>query len=146
MAFAVLAIALPGSLRPSFAAEPGDGVAVISVPPPTPPAAASPKLEAAADLTRFFGKPITKIDVSLDDDTWTIPDLPKVTSVRPGQMMSGGSARRAMEDVLDSGRFARARVVSISDGTGVRLVVHVAQRAIDSDPSVQRSWVARRSR
>ncbi len=103
---------------------------VISVPPPSPPPAASPKLEPHADLSPFLGKPITRVDVSLDDDTWTIPVLPKVTSVRPGQMMSGGAARRAIDDVLESGRFARARATASLDGSGVRMVVHVAQRRL----------------
>ena len=77
-----------------------------------------------------MGRPITAVEVSLDDDTWAIPDMPKITSVRPGQTMNGAAARRAMEEVLDSGRFARARVVAVADGSGVRLVVHVAQRRL----------------
>jgi outer membrane protein insertion porin family len=122
-AFVALGVSFVRSAR-------ADQPAVISVPPPSTPPPASPKLEPAEDVTAFVGRPITRIDVSLDDDTWVIPSLPKVTSVRPGQTMSGAAARRAMEEVLDSGRFARARVVAHADGAGVRMVVHVAQRRI----------------
>jgi outer membrane protein insertion porin family len=110
--------------------EPAASPAVISVPPPSTPPPANPKLEPQPDLSAFVGRPITAIDVSLDDDTWAMPALPKVTSVRPGQTMNGAAARRAIEDVLDTGRFARARVVAVADGSGVRMIVHVAQRRL----------------
>jgi outer membrane protein assembly factor BamA len=116
--------------RPAHAQEPSSSPAVLTVPPPSTPPPANPKLEPQEDVSAFVGRPITRIEVSLDDTTWTIPALPKVISVRPGQTMSGAAARRAMAEVLDSGRFARARVVAIADGPGVRMVVHVAQRRI----------------
>jgi outer membrane protein assembly factor BamA len=103
---------------------------VISVPPPSTPPPANPKLEPEADLSAFVGHPITAVEIALDDDTWTIPDLPKITTVRPGQTMDGAAARRALAEVLESGRFARARVVARADGAGVKLVVHVAQRRL----------------
>jgi outer membrane protein insertion porin family len=103
---------------------------VLSVPPRSTPPPASPKLEPQADLSAFIGRPITTIEIALDDDTWTIPDLPKVTSVRPGQTMNGSAVRRALEEVLDTGRFARGRVAAIADGAGVRMIVHVAQRRL----------------
>jgi outer membrane protein assembly factor BamA len=113
-------------------AAPGAGdVRVISVPPPAPPPAVSPKIDPApANLARFDGRPITRVDVEVDDDAWPVGEPPKVTRVRPGQSMNGAAARRAMDDVLASGRFARARVAAVDDGPGVRLVLHVVQRRL----------------
>ncbi|HEY2514285.1 MAG TPA: POTRA domain-containing protein, partial [Polyangiaceae bacterium] len=123
LAALLLLLASPSRAR---AEEP----AVISVPPRTPPPPANPKLRPEADVSRFVGKPITSIEVSLDDETWHLPEMPKVTSVRPGQTMSGQAARRAMDDVLESGMFARARIAAVADGAGVKMVVHVVQRRL----------------
>ncbi len=123
----VAAVALAiGAGRPARAAEPN----VISVPPPSSPPPANPKLEPEKEVSAFVGKTITGVEVSLDDTTWPILVLPKVTVVRPGQTMNGAAARRAIEEVLESGRFAKARVVAEADGSGVKMVVHVAQRRL----------------
>ncbi len=132
VAIAVVLVA-PRPSRADDAPRPtpaSSGAAVISIPPPSTPAPANPNLEAEADGSAFVGKPITAVEVALDDDTWAIPELPKITVVRPGQTMNGSAARRAMAELLDSGRFARARVVARADGAGVRMVVHVAQRRL----------------
>ncbi len=123
--FALAAFA-PGIAR----ADDARTAAVISVPPPSSPPPASPKLEPQRDVSAFIGRPITAIDIELDDDTWTLPERPKIISVRPGQTMNGGAVRRAMEELLDTGRFARARVSARADGAGVRMVIHVAQRRL----------------
>jgi outer membrane protein assembly factor BamA len=103
---------------------------VLSAPPPRAAPAANPKLEQSADLSPFLGRPITRIDVSLDDDTWTLPELPKIGSVKTGQPLSGYVARLMMEEVLSSGRFARARVAVAANDAGVGVIIHVVQRRL----------------
>ena len=107
-----------------------EGPVVLSVPAPQAAPAANPKLEEAANLSPFLGRPITRIDVALDDDTWPLAELPKIASVKTGQPLSGYVARLMMEEVLASGRFARARVTATLNDVGVRVVLHVVQRRL----------------
>ncbi len=114
-------------VRPARAADP---VRVVSVPAPQAAAAVSPKLEPAGDLSAFLGRPITRLDVSLDDDTWPLAEPPKIASVKIGQLLSGSAARSMMEEVLATGRFARARVTASLNDAGLRVVLHIVQRRL----------------
>ncbi len=93
-------------------------------------AAGPPTLKPAADVSRFLGLPITRIDVVLDDDTWSDVRVPAVKSVRAGEGFEPFLARRALDEVLATGRFAQGRVSVVADGTGVRLVVHGVPRKL----------------
>jgi outer membrane protein assembly factor BamA len=109
----------------------GDPVPVsLSVPPAAAAPITSPTVDPGPDLTPFVGRKITRVDVIIDDDAWTVVEPPAVTQVRAGQPLSAALVRRAMADVLQSGRVAKARVNVVADGPGVRVVVHVVQRRL----------------
>lgn len=94
-------------------------------------AAPTPLVTAPApDLAPFGARVVSRVDVELDDETWSNVVLPPIRSVRPGDVFSSGLARRALSDVLESGLFARGRVSALVDGAGVRLVVHVVPRKL----------------
>jgi len=96
-----------------------------SAPPPTQLAIAPPP-----DLAPFGARLLSRVDVELDDDTWSNVVVPIVHSVHAGDVFSPGLARRALSEVLESGLFARGRVSALVDGAGVRLVVHVVPRKL----------------
>ncbi len=105
------------------------GFARADAPPPSPspaPFAIAP----APDLSPFGARLVSRVDVEIDDDTWSNVVIPPIRSVHAGDVFSSGLARRALSDVLDSGLFARGRVSAIVEGAGVRLVVHVVPRKL----------------
>ncbi len=87
-------------------------------------------LAPPADVARFDGRPVVRVEVLLDDDTW--PDVrgPVVSSVKAAEPFSASVARRALAEVMATGNFARGRVAVLDDGAGVRLAVHVVARKI----------------
>ncbi len=120
----------------SWAVALGPGVAraqtVTPIPRPPPPAAAAqtPALEPAADLSALAGKPVTRATVVLEGNAWDDVEAPAIASVRAGEPLSAAVARRALEEVLATGRFARARVSASADGPGVLLVVRAVPRKL----------------
>jgi outer membrane protein assembly factor BamA len=96
----------------------------------TPGAPAPLAIAPAPDLSPFGARLVSRVDVELDDQTWSNVVVPPVRSVHPGDVFSSGLARRALSDVLESGLFARGRVSAIVEGAGVRLVVHVVPRKL----------------
>jgi outer membrane protein assembly factor BamA len=101
------------------------GRADAGAPPPAPLAVAP-----APDLAPFGARLVSRVDVELDDDTWSNVVVPPVRSVHPGDVFSSGLARKALSDVLDSGLFARGRVSAVVEGVEVRLIVHVVPRKL----------------
>ena len=109
-----------------------DAPPVSAVVPP-PPSASVPVplvIAPAPDLDPFGARLISRVDVELDDDTWSNVVVPAVRSVHPGDVFSPGLARRSLSEVLESGLFARGRVSAIVEGAGVHLVVHVVPRKL----------------
>ncbi len=135
LVLAVVVFMLAGAAR---AAEPrraplraGDPVPVVLAPPAVPPpAVTSPVLDPPPDLSRFLSQPITRIEVSVDDDAWPLVSPPTVTSAHVGQPLTAALLRHAMSDVLVSGLFAKARVNVGPDAGGVRVVIHLVQRRL----------------
>ena len=109
----------------------GDPVPQV-LPPDTneAPQAASPQVSPAPDAVSFVGQSITAIDVQVDDDAWPTRKPPVVTTVRPGQVLRPPLVRKIIDEVLQSGQFAKARVSAVLEGSGVRLVVHLVQRRL----------------
>ncbi|RYZ60783.1 MAG: hypothetical protein EOP08_14365, partial [Proteobacteria bacterium] len=62
--------------------------------------------------------------------------LPSVRSVRVGEPFTQAVARRALEEVLDTGDFADATVSAASEGDGVRVLVEVVARKVLSEVTV----------
>lgn len=116
-------------------ARAGDEVAAANlVPLPRPTAAepppSVPSLQPPADLSGLAGKPILRIDVQPEGRTWDDVRVPPITGVRPGDVLSASAARRAIGELLTSGRFARARASATAEGSGVVLVLRVVPRKL----------------
>jgi len=125
IALALVLVTRPGKASPPPSAKQTPGAASSS-----PALATTPPLLPAPDLRAFSGRPITRVEVLLDDDTWTDVALPQVRTVRTGQTFVPALARQILDEVLSSGRFARGRVSVIEDGGGVRLLAHVVPRKL----------------
>ena len=94
--------------------------------PPVAPITASPP----PDLRPFLGKPVTRVDAVLDDETWNDIPAPKLSSAPVGQPFSPALARHVLALGLDVGLFARGRVSVLADGAGVKLLVHLVPRKV----------------
>jgi outer membrane protein assembly factor BamA len=102
----------------------------IPAPPPavTPPQ--TPKLEPPPDLSSLAGKPVTRVAVVLEGNIWDDVQVPVVAAVRSGELLTAAVARRALDEVLSTGHFARGRVSASPENGGALLVVRVVPRKL----------------
>jgi outer membrane protein assembly factor BamA len=105
-------------------------VTPIPSPSPSPPPAQVPSLEAPADLSGMEGKPIVRVGVVLEGNAWSDVDLPTIHDVKAGESLTAEAARRALAEVLGTGRFARARATAMLEGLGVALILHLMPRKL----------------
>jgi outer membrane protein assembly factor BamA len=101
--------------------------------PSTPPPRQTPQvptLEPAPDLSGLAGKRITRVGVVLEGNVWSDVDIPVVHDVVPGESFTPEAARRAVAELLGTGRFARGRATGIAEGGGVALILRVAPRKL----------------
>ncbi len=91
---------------------------------------AAQQIPAASDLSPFWGKRVTVLEVVLDDQTWPSVVAPVVVGVHPGDVFDAAVARHALNEVLNTGGFAHGRVEAVADGAGVRVTVHVVPRKL----------------
>src|SRR5580704_863503 len=108
----------------------GAWVTVESVPPLASAGTPVPSLSAPPDVSRFEGRRITRVEVVLEGASWGDEQAFTPTSVRPGDPFSTASARRALNEVLESGRFARGRVAAREDGEGVLFEIRAVPRRL----------------
>ena len=109
-----------------------DGWVTVESVPPLPAAGGTPvpRLSAPPDVTRFDGRRITSADVVLDGEAWGDQKSSAPTAVKSGDLFSAAIARRALDEILESGRFARGRVSAREDGDGVLLEIRVVPRRL----------------
>lgn len=74
------------------------------------------------------GQPIRRVEVVAAGGRWLI--TPTLKTVRAGEAASPEAARRAMREILATGRFARANVEAFPEGDGVVLRVNVLPRRL----------------
>lgn len=136
-----LALALgagPARAQDGRQGAPREGMADLPV--EGPPAARAPAPEGTAvddtlplppspDLTEVAGKPITRVEVVVDEGMGPT-SAPVVDKVRAGEPMSPAVARRALQQALAGGAFASGRVSATPDGDGVRLLVRLVPRRL----------------
>jgi outer membrane protein assembly factor BamA len=94
-----------------------------------------PTLEPPPQLGAFVGQRIVRIAVVLEGNIWDDVQAPSVRTVKPGESLTPALARRALGEVLATGRFARGRVSASPaapgvDGGGVVLAVRVVPRKL----------------
>jgi len=87
----------------------------------------TPELGEVPDRA-LLGKPVRRVEVVSATQRWATKV--EVSRVRAGEPFTFETARRAMRELLESGRFARATVEAFAEGEGVVLRVHVLPRRI----------------
>jgi outer membrane protein insertion porin family len=110
--------------------RPAQDLTPIAPVPAVEPAATVPRLDPPPDLSGLTGKPIARVVVTLEANIWDDVRVPAITSVKPGEILTPALARRALDELLRSGRFARGRVSAEAEGQGVALVAQVVPRKI----------------
>jgi outer membrane protein assembly factor BamA len=117
-----------------LALMPGRAVAQTLTPiPPPPPVRAplqAPRIDPPADLAALVGRPLMRVSVVLEGNVWPDVEVPPVASVKPGEPLTAALARRALGELLATGRFARGDVSASPDGVGAALVVRVVPRKL----------------
>ncbi len=131
MRLRALMLAAAFGLRAGLAsADPAQ--AVIPV-PPTPPAVEAPTVpesEPPADLSGLEGKPVARIAVVLEANVWKDVELPRVTELKPGDLLTAPAARRALAEALRSGAFARGRISAREEGSQVVVTLRLVPRKL----------------
>jgi outer membrane protein assembly factor BamA len=122
---ALLAFALALLRAAAAGAQPG---AAGNGQPAAPPAIA--QVLPPPDLSAFIGRKVTRVEITLEDDTWSDVAIPSVRTVRAGLDFVPALARQLLDEVLASGLFARGRVSVLEEPGGVRLVAHVVPRKL----------------
>ena len=89
----------------------------------------------------FVGKPVYRLDVVSRGTRWT--DTVPIRRVELGEPYTGEVARRAMRELLDTGRFSTASAeVRLADAQGVWLIIYVEPRRIVKQVRLQGSPLA----
>jgi outer membrane protein assembly factor BamA len=110
-------------------AEPSTSVEILPPVPPAPSAVTTPVLVPASDLSSLVGKKISSVEVVNDGEAWGVDHFPTLKSVRAGDVLTPASARRALDEVLATGYYARAQANAIDEGGGsVVLSIRVVPR------------------
>ncbi len=91
-------------------------------------------LAAPGGADRFAGKPIVRVEAVTVGGMW--PSQERVTSVKVGEAWSGEAARRAVREMLDTGRFARAGAEVYAEGAGVVLRLALLPRRVIASLSI----------
>ncbi len=121
---AVLVSLLLPSRAAAQAVVPLPRSAALSQPPQ------APTLEPPLDLSGLLGVPITRIGVVLEGNVWKDVDVPAIHDVTPGQPLTPAVARKALSELLATGRFARAHATASGEKGGASLVLHAAPRKL----------------
>ena len=82
LGFPSSARAQPQPAPPRLRAVPDEEVSVLAPPPPAVSTTPAPDIAAPPDLTPFLGRPLTVVDVVLDDARWLDEHPPVVTEMR----------------------------------------------------------------
>ncbi|HSO38745.1 MAG TPA: POTRA domain-containing protein, partial [Labilithrix sp.] len=122
--------AQPTPAPPRLRAVPDEEVSVLKPPPPSVSTVPAPDIAAPPDLTPFLGRPISAVDVVLDDDRWPDEHPPLVTEMHAGDRLTPALVRRAIAEALQSGHFADAQVELVNEGPAVRATIHVMPRKV----------------
>jgi outer membrane protein assembly factor BamA len=104
-------------------------VTTVHAQPAVSGGASVPELGPASSLGDLAGRPVTRIEVVTRGGRWERPVA--LRRVRLGDPLSGELARRALDELADSGRFADARAEVEPDGaSGALLRLSVLPRRI----------------
>lgn len=125
LALAILACIALTSIRAS-----AQEVTPIPPAPTSAPAPEVPTIAPSQALGELAGKPITRVAVVLDGNIWDDVDVPPVRSVKPGTVLTPAVARKALDELLATGGFARGQVTATAENGGALVVVRVVPRKL----------------
>jgi outer membrane protein assembly factor BamA len=130
---ATTAAAQPDPGRPSDPTP--QGAQTPEEPPPAPKSqtdpeasGAIPTLEPPSTGSSLYGRTITRIEIVPVDARWNDPVTLRL--VKPGDVLTGEIARRALSELTDSGRYANVSAEVEPAGSGVLLRLRVTPRRI----------------
>jgi outer membrane protein insertion porin family len=118
----------PAAPSPAPSAASQAWTAVESVPPLAVSTASVPTLSDPPEVSRFTGRHVTHVSVVPDGDAWTDRRAAPAVAIHSGDLFTTAGARRALDEILQSGRFARGRMIAREDGDGVALEIRVVAR------------------
>jgi outer membrane protein insertion porin family len=108
-------------------------VQVVPIPraaePPAPPQL--PTIAPPPELGPLAGKPVSRVVVVTEGNIWgSNVDIPTITSVKAQEPLTAAVARRALDEAMATGGFARGHVTVQPEGAGVLVVVGVVPRKL----------------
>jgi outer membrane protein assembly factor BamA len=123
---AAIGIVLPLSARGQQAPK------IVAIPTVAPLAEASqvPAVSPPLDLSTWVGRRVSRVSIVLEGTAWTNTPTPPIAAVRPGDVLTPSLARRALQEALDSGRFAGGQVSALSDGDEAILQLRLVPRKL----------------
>lgn len=101
--------------------------------PPTPAITQRsqvPVLLPPPDWGGLEGKPITRVGVVLEGNIWDDVKVPPVSHLKVGEALTRTATRQALEEVMDSGRFATGRVTVQAENGGAAVVLRLVPRKL----------------
>jgi outer membrane protein insertion porin family len=101
--------------------------------PPVPTAQPAPdvaKIAPPTPLGDLAGKPVARVAVELGGNIWDDVTVPSVKSVKPGDILTPALARRALDELMATGAYARGEVTATAENGGALLVVRVVPRKL----------------
>jgi outer membrane protein insertion porin family len=125
LAGAFWALALWPSSAGAQATEPSPAVAPGANEAPSD---SMPNLGPPPSLEGLAGLVLTRVEVVTLGGRWALPVT--LRRVRPGDTLSPEVARRALQELVDSGRYSEVRAEADADGQGARLRLLVLPRRI----------------
>jgi len=126
----LVALLALGLLAPWLARADSPPVKVLAPPSPPAPAKTVPTIQPRVNVDACIGRPVMGTEVALDGEPWGMTRLPTIVGIKGGEPFSEELMRRAMSELLDGARFARARASVVDMGPGCRIVVHVVVRKL----------------
>jgi outer membrane protein assembly factor BamA len=124
--------------RTAGAQSGGETVTLI---PPTPSldaaiTAPTLALPPPPDLSSLAGRPIVAVQIVVEEKRWGEESIATPSSLARGAPLTPSAARRAMTEILASGRFARASIAAEAEGDGVRVTVRLVPRRLVAEVRV----------
>src|SRR5580692_5818165 len=135
LVLAALLVAGVGLVPAQVRAQPAQTLlpqTVLPVPPPPepPPRPQVPTLDPPPDLAGLENRPVTRVAVVLEGNVWDDVEVPVVTRLKPGDLLTPAGTRAVLRELLRSGRFARGRVLAQQDGGGALVTARLVPRKL----------------
>jgi outer membrane protein insertion porin family len=102
----------------------------VAPPPATPPPPQVPVLDPPPDLSGLENRSVTRVAIVLEGNVWDDVQVPVVTSLRPGDLLTPAGTRALLGELLRTGRFARGRVTAQPDGGGAVVTARLVPRKL----------------